>query len=174
MRAPVFREINFASRDYRLSSRLTGALIAVSAVFLALAAAMVWTAMGHHGQKTALERQTADLTARNEKLLPVLEERERLLRDLNAMAGLIEARKFFWTGLLTNIEEAFPAGAALERMQYNPKDRSLVLDGRAQSPEALRNLMAGLEKSPSFKDPLLKHQSVEKGIITFTVGAHYR
>jgi hypothetical protein len=68
----------------------------------------------------------------------------------------------------------FPAGAALERLQYDPKDRSLVLDGRAQSPEALRNLMVGLEKSPLFKDPLLKHQSVEKGVISFTVGAHYR
>lgn len=174
MRPPVSWAMNFASRDYRLSSLLVSGLAAAGAVLLMIAVIMVWTAFSHRDEKTARARQTADLTARNEEMRSSLEEREGLLRDLSAMAGLIEARKFSWTRLLTGVEEVFPAGAALERLQYDPKDRSLVLDGRAQSPEALRNLMVGLEKSPLFKDPLLKHQSVEKGVISFTVGAHYR
>jgi Tfp pilus assembly protein PilN len=166
--------MNFAGRDYRLSMRLVSGIAAASAVLLIIAAATAWAVLSARNEKAALDRQTVDLMLRSEQVKSSLEERDRLLQDLNAMSGLIEARKFSWTRLLTGIEEVFPTGAALERLQYNPKDRSLVLDGRAQSPEALRNLMVGLEKSTSFKDPLLKHQSVEKGTISFTVGAHYR
>jgi Tfp pilus assembly protein PilN len=63
---------------------------------------------------------------------------------------------------------------ALDRMEYNRKDNSLALEGKARSPESLRNLMVGLEKSASFKDPLLKHQSLDKGNISFNVVALYQ
>ncbi len=171
---PVSWDMNFATRDYRLSVRLVAGLIAASVALLVVTGAMAWTILSYRGQKAALDRQMTDLAARNEHLQPLLAERDRLLRDLGSLSGLLAARNFSWTKLLTGIEEVFPAGAALEKLQYNPKDRTLVLEGRAQSPEALRNFMVGLEKAPLFKDPLLKHQSVEKGVISFTVGARYR
>ena len=89
------------------------------------------------------------------------------------MAGLMEARRFSWTRLLTGLEAAFPVGVALTKLDFNPKERTLVIEGVAQSPEALRNLMVGLEKSTYFRDPLLKHQSVDKGIISFNVASVY-
>lgn len=171
---PVSWDMNFATRDYRLSRRLVAGLAMAGVVLLLAGLVTAWTIQGYRGKKAALDKQTADLAARTEQVQPLLAERDRLLNDLNSLSGLIEARKFSWTKLLTGIEEAFPPGAALERVQYKPKDRTLVLEGRAQSPEALRNFVVGLEKSPLFQDPLLKHQSVERGAISFTVGAHYR
>ncbi len=100
-------------------------------------------------------------------------ERERLVKDLNAMSGLMDARKFSWTRLLSSIESVVPVGVALQKVQYSPQDHSLAMDGTAQSPESLRNLVVGLEKSSSFTDPFLKHQTLEKGSISFNVVAVY-
>ncbi len=172
-RSPAI-DINFASADYRLSSRVFWGVLAVIAALLVVTAVMARTVLSYHAEKTALDRKLAELTARDEQLQPVLAERENLLRDLSAMSGIVEARRFSWTQLLTDIERIFPEGVALDHMGYNPKDRALVLEGGAQSPEALRNLMVGLEKSALFKNPFLKHQSVDKGVISFTVGAFYR
>ncbi len=171
---PLLRDINFATRDYRLSGRLVAGLIAAGAALAVLTALMIWTSSSYRSQRNIIDRQAAELAGRADKLGSVLEERDRLLRELNAMSGLLETKRFSWTALLTGIEQVFPAGAALDRLQYNPKDKSLVLDGKAQSPEALRNLMVQMEKSPVFQGALLKHQSVEKGTISFTVGAQYR
>lgn len=172
--APFRIEMNFAPRDYRLASRLAAAMVLLCAVLAAAICLMLWHAASLRGERFSLEQQAAELAARTAKLGPALEQRERLLRDLQSMSGMVQARSFSWTGLLTGIERVFPAGAALDTVKYDPKDRSLTLEGRALSPEALRNFMAGLEQSPLFADPLLKHQSVDKGILTFTVGARYR
>jgi Tfp pilus assembly protein PilN len=104
---------------------------------------------------------------------PVLLEREVLVKNLNAMSGLLESRRFSWTRLLTSIEAIVPIGVAMKNVDFDPRDRVLVLEGTAQSPEALRNLIVGLEQSASFKDPFLKHQSLEKGSISFNVVAVY-
>jgi hypothetical protein len=58
-------------------------------------------------------------------------------------------------------------------VKYHENERTVMLDGKARSPEALQGLVVGLEKSASFKDPFLKHQSLEKGSITFNVIAVY-
>jgi len=107
------------------------------------------------------------------QILPVLQEREQIVRDLTTMAGLMESRRFSWTQLLTSMESAFPTGVALTKFDYHPGEHSLMLEGVASSPEALRNLMVGLEKSGSFRGPLLKHQSIDKGSISFNVVTLY-
>jgi hypothetical protein len=75
---------------------------------------------------------------------------------------------------LTSGEKIFPVGVALAKIDYNHRDRSLALEGAAESPESLRNLMIGLERTPAFAEPYLKHQSVDKGSISFNVVAFYR
>jgi hypothetical protein len=62
---------------------------------------------------------------------------------------------------------------ALTHVEYKAKERMVMLDGMAQSPEALRNLVVGLEQSQSFKNPFLKHQSLEKGNLSFNVTTLY-
>lgn len=166
--------MNFASRDYRLVFRIAAVCTVLSGILAVAIVLQVWHAVSLRADRAALEQQSAGLAERTEKLRPVLEERDRLLRDLASMSGLVQARSFSWTRLLTGIEQVFPPGAALERMKYDPKTRALVLEGRALSPEALRNFMAGLEQSSQFAEPLLKHQSVDKSVLTFTVGARYR
>lgn len=166
--------MNFATRDYRLSARIVAGLAAASAVLLLVFLGIAITALTGRSEGATLDRQVADLAGRTEKLQAVLNERDRLLKELGNMTALMESRHFSWTSLLTSIEQVFPAGVALDRLQCNIKERSLLLDGRAQSPESLRNLVIGLERSPAFSDSQLRHQSVERGVISFTIGVRYR
>jgi Tfp pilus assembly protein PilN len=110
----------------------------------------------------------------DEQTRPALLERERIVKDLTAMSGLLEARKISWTRLLTSVEAVVPVGVALKHVDFEVKDSTLTLNGVARSPESLRNLVVAMEKSASFKDPFLKHQSLEKGNISFNVVAVYR
>lgn len=166
--------INFATRNYRLIDRLKTGL-AVSNVLLAIGTAVIlWTALSLKGEIAALEGKVKEIEAAEEQVRPLLAERDRVVKDLTAMSKLIESRRFSWTQLLTNIETIFPIGVALAKVNYNPREHALVLDGAARSPESLRNLIVGLERSPGFKDPYLKHQSIDKGSISFNVVAFYQ
>ncbi len=165
--------INFASRNYQFAARLSAGLAAVTVLLAALLSVQAWDFSESRTGRVALEQKLKQQSDREEQLRPVLQERAQIVSDLTAMAGLMEARRFSWTRLLTNLETAFPTGVALTKLEFNPKERALVIDGVAQSPEALRNLMIGLEKSAYFKDPLLKHQSIDKGTISFNVASFY-
>lgn len=166
--------MNFVTRDYRLSARIVAGLAVVSAALLLALAGIAAAALTGRSEGAALGRQVADLAERTGKLQPVLNERDRLFRELGNMTALLESKRFSWTGLLTNIERVFPVGVALDSLLCNPKERSLLLEGRAQSPESLRNLVIGFERSPAFFDSQLRNQSVEKGVISFSIGVRYR
>jgi Tfp pilus assembly protein PilN len=166
--------INFASRNYRLIGRIRSGLTAGSILLVAITAGMLWTAVSLHANISSMERKLQELTAADEKSRPALLERERIVKDLTAMSGLMEARKISWTRLLTSVEAVVPVGVALKHVEFDLKDSTLTLNGMARSPESLRNLVVAMEKSSSFKDPFLKHQSLEKGSISFNVVAVYR
>lgn len=166
--------INFASRNYRLIGQFRSGLIAGSIILVAVTAGMLWTAVSLRTELSFLDRKLQEIKAADEQVRPALLERERLVKDLTAMSGLLESRKISWTHFLTGIEAVVPVGVALKKVEFNPKDSTLTLEGVARSPESLRNLVVAMEKSPSFKDPFLKHQSLEKGNITFNVVTGYR
>lgn len=165
--------INFAGTNYRLFSRIQTGLTAACVVLVVALALIYWSVSSCRVAIDFTGQRLNEMAAAHEQVKPLLLEREQLAKDLAVMSGLMEARRFSWTKLLTNIEDAVPVGAALFKVDFNPRDRMLVLDGMAQSPEALRNLMVGMERSPAFKDPLLKHQSVDKGSNTFNVVSLY-
>ncbi len=166
--------INFASRNYRLIARIRFGLIAGSIIMAAIMAGMLWGADSLHANISSMDRKLKELKAADEQTRPVLLERERLVKDLTAMSGLMEARKLSWTRLLTSMEAVVPVGVALKHVEFDPKGSTLTMNGMARSPESLRNLVVAMEKSASFKDPFLKHQSLEKGNISFNVVAVYR
>ncbi len=165
--------VNFSSRDYRLHERIFVSLLIGSAALIIVLAGTVRAVMSTYSDTDSVIAKVTELSKRDMEIQPLLVEREQVLKDISAMSGLIEMRRFSWTGLFTDVESVFPEGVALDRMAFNPKDKSLSLEGRAQSFEALRGLVAGLEKSARFKNPLLRHQSVDKGAISFTVGMEY-
>ena len=165
--------INFAGRDYRLIARITTGLVAGSVVLALTAAGMLVMNVSLRRDASLMEQRLKDAEATDAQIRPVLMERELLVKDLNAMSGLLESRRFSWTRLLTSIEAIVPIGVAVKSVEFDPHDKTLQLEGSAQSPEALRNLIVGLEKSVSFKDPFLKHQSLDKGSISFNVAAVY-
>jgi Tfp pilus assembly protein PilN len=143
-------------------------------LLMILAGTLLWTARSTAHQGDAAEQRVRDLTAAAGKLRPALEERQRLVKNLGAMSGLIEARRHSWTQFLSGIEAAFPSGIALTKVDFNPRDLTVALEGSAQSPEALSNLMIGLQRSRSFRSPQLKHQSLEKGSLSFNVTVSYQ
>ena len=165
--------INFASRNFRLASRVTWALVAGSVILALVAAGLLVENASLRADSSVMQQKLEDAKAADEQVKAVLVEREQLARDLGAMSGLVEARKFSWTKLLSSIEAVVPVGVALKNVEFHPKDQTLALDGTAQSPESLRNLVVGLEKSPSFREPFLKHQTLDKGSISFNVVAVY-
>lgn len=166
--------INFASRNYRLAETAHRTLVVLAVLATAAAAVIVSAGMSYRSEIAGLEQKVKEMEAAEEQIQPLLAERERVVRDLNAMSGLIQSRRFSWTQLLTNIERISPIGVALSKVEYNPGNRSLSLDGAALTPESLRNLMVGFERTPAFRDAYLKNQSVDKGSISFNVVAFYQ
>ncbi len=166
--------INFAHKNYRFMAWLHAGLVTGSVIFMVTAAVIVWSALSLRADIALMDNRLKEMSTAEEKLRPLLAERDRVIKDLTSMSALMESRRFSWTRLLTNIESVFPVGAAVARVDFNPRDRVLTLDGVAQSPEALRNLIVGMERSAWFKDPYLKHQLVDKGSIFFNVVASYQ
>jgi len=166
--------VNFARTDYRLIARLQWGVVAAIGLLCVIAGALLWTAGSYRHQAAAAEQQVRDLAVSAGKLRPAIEERQQLVKNLSAMSGLIEARRHSWTQLLTGIEASFPAGLALTRMDFRPSDLTVVLEGDARSPEALSALMIGLQRSRSFRNPQLKHQSMDKGSLSFNVAVSYQ
>lgn len=165
--------INFASRNYRFIERVRAGLAVANILLLVSAAVIIWSSLSLSRETKFMNKKIKELEAVQEQFRPLLAERDKVVRDITAMSGLIESRRFSWTRLLTSIERVFPVGVALDKVEYNRRERALVLDGAARSPESLRNFMVGLEKTAEFKNPYLKHQSIEKGSISFNVVASY-
>jgi Tfp pilus assembly protein PilN len=165
--------INFAGRNYKLIAKITTGLIAGSVVLALTAAGMLWTEVSLRKDISFLDKRVKEAESADAQIRSVLAERELLVKDLNAMSGLLESRRFSWTRLLTSIEAVVPIGVAMQNVAFDPRDKGLLLEGSAQSPEALRNLIVGLEQSSLFRDPFLKHQSLDKGSISFNVVAVY-
>ncbi len=165
--------INFTSRNYRVAETIKIGLLAAIVVLVLAAAALIWISLSLRAEISALDVKIGDLVKTEEQFKPLLDERDRIVKDFASMSGLLESRRFSWTDLLTDIERVFPTGVALSKVEY-AKDGALTLDGAAQSPESLRNLMVGLERSPNFRDAYLKHQSLDKGSISFNVVVFYK
>ncbi len=161
--------INFASVKHLHIDRIRTALFAAAAVLLLTTAIIIAQARTVHREANASERELAALKTAQEKLRPAIEERQRIVKNLESMSALLTARKFSWVHLLSELERAFPTGVALSSISIDPKDGSVSLDGSAQSPEALSRLMIGLQGSRSFRNPKLKRQSLEKGNLEFHV-----
>lgn len=166
--------INFATRNYRFWSRVVMAITAFSAAFACTAVIVVWNSISFRAEIGAMKNKVDVLTGKKTQWEHILREREQLTTNLNSMTALVDARRFSWTQLFTDIEALFPVGAALESLEFNRRDHALLLAGKAQSPETLKALIAGMEKSSSFTNPVLKHQSLDKGHISFDVAGTYQ
>lgn len=165
--------INFATRNYRRIQQLQRVLIVFILALFVIAGAVVWSTLSLRSGIAAIDERIKELETDQEQFKPILAEREQVIRDLSAMSALMESRTFSWTRLFTRIEHAFPVGVAVAKVEYNRRERMLALEGAAHSPESLTNLMVAFERSHFFKDPYLKHQSVDKGSISFNVVAIY-
>lgn len=174
MKRPALITINFAGTNFRLLLRLQQGLLLVVVLLGITTGMLIWKANSYRVQSAVLTQQVREFTASIEKLRPAMQERQQLIKDLGDMTGLLDARRFSWTRLLTGIEATFPSGVALTKLDFNRRELAVALEGTASSPESLSNLMIGLQRSSSFRSPLLKHQSIDKGNISFNVAITYQ
>jgi Tfp pilus assembly protein PilN len=166
--------VNFSGTDYRLVGRVRAVLFAAAAMLVICAAVLAGLGASYRSKTAAVMEEVRAVQASGEKMLPALQEREQLAQNLGQMASLVEARRLSWTRLLTAIEDVFPSGVALDRLEFDPRERVVDLEGEARSPEALSALMIGLQRTEVLKNPLLKRQSMEKGTLTFHVTVNYQ
>jgi len=173
MRKAPLISINFARTDFRTLSTVRWWLLVVAAASAVVLVVLALTARSYRLQGNAAEQRVKELASAEQRLRPLMDERQQLVGNLNAMTGLLQARRFSWTRFLTHLEGVFPEGIALTRLELHPPNLTASLEGFAQSPEALSRLMIGLQQSRSFKNPLLKRQSMDKGILSFNVVVLY-
>lgn len=123
-------------------------------------------------------------------------EQERLTLSAQQMADireevvfinqLAEKRRFSWTQLLHDLEEALPAGTSIGKIQRDVKHATITLDGRATGMGALNTLMSALQSRAHFRAPLLHHHTFvgaehpngsgerESPGVEFSLTVHYR
>lgn len=96
-------------------------------------------------------------------------EQERLTLSAQQMAEtkeavlfinhLAEKRRFSWTQLLHDLEEALPAGLSIGKIQRDVKTSTITIDGRATGIAALTTLMSTLQSHSAFRMPVLHHHT---------------
>lgn len=80
-------------------------------------------------------------------------------QDVGFVNQLAEKRRFSWTQLLHDLEEAFPAGTSIGKIQRDAKASTITVDGHAASMGDLQALMTRLQTRPAFRQPVLhQHQ----------------
>ncbi len=98
-----------------------------------------------------LTGQSADVSQNDFKV------RKELVSSVNL---LLERRAAnVWIALLDAVEEVVPDGISISRLAPEKKDGLLKLEGRARTLGTIRHLLENLEKSTSFKDPMLVSHS---------------
>lgn len=70
---------------------------------------------------------------------------------------LAEKRRFSWTQLLHDLEEALPTGISIVKIQRDVKQATITIDGRATGMTALNTLMFTLQSRVPFRLPVLHH-----------------
>lgn len=133
----------------------------------------------------ALNRQvTAQLE--QERLTRSAEQLTEIQQEVRFVNQLAEKRRFSWTQLLHDLEEAVPPGIAIGKIQRDAHTASMMINGYAASMGELHALMNQLQTRSVFRHPLLHHHQLaapsspeggaerEGGRVEFSVTVEYQ
>jgi hypothetical protein len=161
--------INFAGKNYRLLARVYAGMIAGCVVLCLVMAGMVWGAVALRADLSVLDRKLKEAAAADEQARPILMERTVVARPRPCQGSW--SREDLVDAAPDEPRDGRAAGRgsdARAAQRQGPRPDSTA----RRSPQSLRSWSWG-RKSASFKDPFLKHQSLEKGSISFNVVAVY-
>ena len=82
-------DINFASRNYRLSARTYSGLMAAGVFLAVLALFVLGKTFSYRAGIAVMDVKVKEMAQTEEQVRPVLMEREQLTRDLSAMSALM-------------------------------------------------------------------------------------
>jgi len=92
-------------------------------------------------------------------------------KDVGFVNQLAEKRRFSWTQLLHDLEETFPAGTSIGKVQRDAKTSTITVDGHAAGRGALQALMTRLQTRPAFRQPVLHQHQLADSLHTEEEGA---
>lgn len=176
--------LNLATGRYVRARRAEFSLYGLIAFLLLLA----WYQMG----LSAAGRE--DHQVLHQRVVRVEEQKNQVLQDLRresfdpteagvrALAeevafvnNLLERRSFSWTRFLSDLEAAVPSSISITRIQPEPGQGKVAIDGVALSLKALTDLIVKLEESPAFDEVFLAGQRARKDdFIDFSLKMSYR
>ena len=133
----------------------------------------------------ALNRQfTAELE--RDRLTLSAAQMTAIQQEVQFINQLAEKRSFSWTQLLSDLEEAVPAGISIGTIHREVKTATITIDGHATSMGTLQTLMTTLQARQAFHQPVLHHHQLidashldgggerEAGRVEFSVTVQYR
>lgn len=131
---------------------------------------MEWDRRAIEEEATRYAVATARTEALNQHLSAQLEQEQLTLtaaqitsiqEEVVFFNQLAEKRRFSWTQLLHDLEGAFPTGTSIGKIQRDAKAATITIDGQAAGMTELRALMARLETSAAFRQPVLHQHQLE-------------
>jgi len=178
--------INLASENVAVSKRMRLAMQVLSVVAALL---LVWTVLtgvflqrqlGQERLRAAqsVEQQRAvEARLRQNGLVLTPEVRNNLIAQVQVANEVNGRRRFQWSQLFRDMEEAMPWGVALTGIQPQPAASTIVLRGAALTEAQLTGatgLLRGLEASKRFHHVELVDQKAQAdGTVGFTLNVQY-
>lgn len=178
-------DINLAREPFRSHKLFYALAAAVGVLGLVVLAVEVAALAGTISARSRLGSEIAGLQAAIAKdraatthLASTLQKAD--LQDTIAEAATVRSlvlrRRFDWDGLFRELEAVLPGRVKLTAIQpqVQEKESIVVLEGVAKSLADQNDLVQKLEESQGFSQVFVNSQSLEGGVVEFSITAHYR
>jgi Tfp pilus assembly protein PilN len=100
---------------------------------------------------------------------------QKLPRDVAFANQLIARRAFSWTHFLHDLEDAVPAGIAIQNIKVDVKASSIAMGGAAVGLKELTAFIISLEDHQAFKQAVLgQHRTLDNGEVEFGLTVRYQ
>lgn len=149
--------INLATKTYFDHRRMNRACVVLLVILLILLAWNINLFSWNLGTLNHLTAENANLEARLSGRPAGVPEKEysKTMNSIRFYNGVIEHKSFNWLRLLDHLENATPAGVALDSLVPDLKEDLLKIEGRTKNFEMLKNYIEKLEDSKVFTNILL-------------------
>lgn len=183
--APEPFRTNFASGEYARSRAMAAALYAVALCGVALAAGMGWWVSETRREAVVLEENMARVQQQASRLREELRLAgfspevpaavDRLVKQVDGLNHILEAKAFSWTALMNDLEAVVPRNVSIYNIRPDLRTKRLTFDGVALALHDVTALMTALQASGRFADVFLQQQkTTEENRTEFTIECVYR
>jgi type IV pilus assembly protein PilN len=176
---------NLSSGEFARSRLVAATLYALALVGIVVAIGLVWWATGLRREATALEENVARAHRQSSRLREELRQAgfapddsaavERLVRQVDGLNQIIDAKSFSWTALMNDLEAVVPRNVSVKSIRPDLKTKKVTFDGVALTLQDVTALMTALQTSGRFGDVFLQQQkATDENRTEFAIECVYR